>query len=83
MFLHAGLLTRMLYIIILIVIPSIPKAVCCFTNILFSTILTEQKSNQAVIATGEYVIYFICITGKCVRFRDIHTYFTPFLKTFC
>ena len=52
MLLHTALLTRMLSIIILIVIPSIPKAVSSFPNILFSTTLTGQKINQAVIVTG-------------------------------
>ena len=86
MFLPTALLARMLSIIILIVIPSIPKVVGCFPNILFSTTLTGQKIDQAVIITVEFVIYFIClasdISGECVRFRDIHTYFTPFLTTF-
>ena len=40
-------------IIILIVIPSIPKAVSCFPNILLSALLTGQKINQAVIVTGD------------------------------
>ena len=40
-------------IIILIVIPSIPKAVSCFPNILLSAPLTGQKINQAVIVTGD------------------------------
>ena len=48
MFLNTALLTRMLSIIILIVILSIPKAVSCFPNILFSTTLTVQTINQAV-----------------------------------
>ena len=77
----------MLSIIVLIVILSIPKAVSCFPNILFSTTLTGQKINQAVIIKVEFSIYFIClassIASKCVRFRDIHAYFTPFLTTFC
>ena len=76
----------MLSITILVVIPSIPKAVSCFPNVLFFTTLTRLKINQAVIVTGEFVIYFICLAGniasKCVRFRDIHTYFTPFLPHF-
>ena len=76
----------MLSIIVLIVIPSMPKAVSCFPNILFSTTLKGQKINQAVIITVEFSIYFIClasnIASKCVRFRDIHTYFTPSLTTF-
>ena len=77
MFLDTALLTRMLSIIILIVIPSIPKAVGCFPNILYSTTLTGQKTNQAVIVTVEFVIYFTCLASniaiRCVRFRDIHT----------
>ena len=52
MFLHTALLTRMLSIIILIVIPSVPKAVSSFPNILFSTTITGQKINQAVIVTS-------------------------------
>ena len=76
----------MLSIIILIVISSVPKAVGCFPNILFSTTLTGQKIDQAVIVTVEFVIYFIClasnIASKCVRFREIHTNFTPFLTAF-
>ena len=55
--LHTALLTRMLSIIILIVMPSIPRAVCCFPNILFSTTLAVQEINQEVIITGEFVIY--------------------------
>ena len=66
-----------LSIIILIVIPSIPKVVSSFPNILFSITLTGQKINQAVIVAGYFVIYFIClassIASNCVRFRDIHT----------
>ena len=87
MFLHTALLTRMLSIIIFIVIPSTAKAFSSFTNILFSTTLVGQKIDQEVIVTGEFAIYFIClasnITSECVRFRDIYTYFTPFLTTFC
>ena len=86
MLLHTALLTRMLSIIILIVIPSIPKAVSSFPNILFSATFTGTKINQAVIVTGEFVVYFIClasnIASTSVRFRDIHTYFAPFLITF-
>ena len=55
MFLHTALLTRIFSIIILIAIPSIPEAVSCFPNILFSA--TLKKINQAVIATVEFVIY--------------------------
>ena len=64
MLLHTALLTRMLSIIILIVIPSIPKAVSSSPNIFFSTTLRGQKINQAVIATVEFVIYFICIASN-------------------
>ena len=87
MFLHKALLARMLSIIVLIVILSIPKVISCFANILFSTTLTGQKKSQAVVVTVEFLIYFIClasnIASKCVRFRDIHAYFTPFLTRFC
>ena len=87
MFLNTALLTGMLSVIILIVIPSIAKAVSCFPDILVSTTLTGQKINQAVIIKGEFVICVICLTSniasKCVRFRDIYTYFIPFLKIFC
>ena len=73
MFLHAALLTRMFFY-------------HYFPNILFSATLTGQKVNQAVIVTVEFVIYLICrasnTASKCVRFRGIHTYFTPFLTTF-
>ena len=82
MFLHTDNLTKMLTIIILKVIPSIHKSVSCFPTILFST-TPGQKINEAVIVTVEFVIYFICpassIVSKCARFRDIHTYFTPFV----
>ena len=75
MFSHTAPLTRMLSMIILIVIPSIPIAASSFPNILFPTTLTGQNIDQAVIATCEFVIYFIClasnIASKCVRF--IHT----------
>ena len=73
----------MLSIIILIIIPSIPKVVSSFANILFSVTLTGQKINQAVIATGYFVIYCTRlasnIASNCVRFRDIHTshFFLP------
>ena len=78
MFVHTSLLTRMLSIIILRVIPSIAKAVSCFPNIL----LTGQKINKAVIITVKFAIYFIlCLASKCVRFTNIHAYFTPFLTT--
>ena len=86
MFFYTALLTRMLSIIILIVIPSIAKAVSCFHNIMLSTTLSGQKINQAVIVTVKFVIYFIClassITIKYVCFRDIHAYFTSFLQHF-
>ena len=49
----------MLSIIILIAIPSIPSAVSCFPNILFSATRTGQKINQAVIVTVEFLIYFV------------------------
>ena len=52
MFLHTAGVTRMPSIVVLIVIPSIPKAVSSFPNILFSTTLTGQKVNQTVIVTG-------------------------------
>ena len=75
MFLHTAPLTRMLSMIILIVIPSIPIAAGSFPNILFPTTFTGQNIDQAVIVTCEFVIYFIClasnIASKCVRF--IHT----------
>ena len=61
MFLHTALLTRMLSIIILLVIPFITKTVTCFPNILFSTTLTGQKKNQAVIVTVELLNYF-CVS---------------------
>ena len=77
MFLHTALLTRMLSIITLIVIQSIPKAVSSFPNILVSITFTGQQINQTVIVTGEFVIYFIClasnIASKCVRFRVIYS----------
>ena len=78
MFLHTALLTRMLSIIILIVIQSIPKAVSSFPNILVSTTFTGQQINQAVIVVlGEFVIYFICLASniacKYVRFRVIYS----------
>ena len=52
----------MLSIIILIVIPSIPKAVSSFPNILSSATLTGEKINQAVIITVEFVIYVSPVT---------------------
>ena len=85
MFLHTALLTGMFSIIILIVIPSVPKAVSCFLNTLtpfFTTliVIVKQLSSQLI------VIYFKClasnIASKCVGFRDTHIYFTPFLITF-
>ena len=83
MFWHTALLTRMLSIIIFIVIPSIYKVVSCFPNILLFTTPKGQKINQAVIVTSEFAIYFTClaskIASKCVSFRDILTYFTPFM----
>ena len=64
MFLHTVRLTRMLSIIILIIIPSIPKALSSFPNILFSKTLTGQKINQAVIVTLEFAICFICLASN-------------------
>ena len=64
MFLHTVRLTRMLSIIILTIIPPIPKALSNFPNILFSKTLTGQKTNQAVIVTPEFAIYFICLASN-------------------
>ena len=49
MLLHTALLMRMLSIIILMIIPSIPKAVSSSPNVLSATTLTGQKIDQAVI----------------------------------
>ena len=67
MFLHTVLLTRMLSIILLLVIPSIPKVVGSFPKILFSTKLTGRKINEAVIVTVEFVIYFIWYCGEGIE----------------
>ena len=71
MLLHTALFTRMLSIIILIIIPCIPKAVSSFPNILFSTTLTGQKIDQAVIAL--YVSPVTLLVNVFVSETFIHT----------
>ena len=62
---------------------KVPRAGSAFSKIFFTAILTWRKISQTVVVAIKFMICLFCLTsntaGKYACFRDIHTYFTPFL----
>ena len=80
--------TTFLIIALSLIIPTVslpvPKVASGFSKLLFTTTLTQQKINQAVVAIIKFMIYSIYLTnntgGESVCFKDIYnTVFYRFL----
>jgi hypothetical protein len=57
-----GLVINCLFVASFIIIPTVPKFICCFANILFFTDFTGKKINHTFRVAIQPMVHFVLFT---------------------
>ena len=57
-----GLVINCLFVASFIIIPTVPKFICCFANILFFTDFTGKKINHSFRVAIQPMVHFVLFT---------------------